>query len=83
MITLKRRGSATEWSFRSCEQAKKLIKKNKILQSNSMQGKEVILMAAAGEVFVCEKCGNMLVVIKAGGNPEVHCCGEAMKKKEL
>jgi|TARA_Y100000031_G_C8001034_1_gene283626 desulfoferrodoxin-like iron-binding protein len=48
-----------------------------------MQGKEVILMAAAGEVFVCEKCGNMVVVIKAGGNPEVHCCGEAMKKKEL
>jgi desulfoferrodoxin-like iron-binding protein len=40
-------------------------------------------MANTGEVFVCEKCGNVVVVIKAGGNPNVHCCGDVMKKKEI
>lgn len=40
-------------------------------------------MAQAGEVFVCEKCGNVIAVIKSGGNPEITCCGEVMKKKEI
>ncbi len=40
-------------------------------------------MAQVGEVFVCEKCGNVVVVIREGGNPTPHCCGEAMKKKNL
>jgi desulfoferrodoxin-like iron-binding protein len=39
-------------------------------------------MANVGEVFVCEKCGNKIKVIEAGANPEIHCCGEAMKKTE-
>ncbi|SFM13263.1 hypothetical protein [Pelosinus propionicus] len=39
-------------------------------------------MAQLGEVFVCPLCGNEVTVTKAGGNPEVHCCGQAMKKKE-
>lgn len=43
---------------------------------------EVLFMAQLGEVFVCPLCGNEVTVTKAGGNPEVHCCGQAMKKKE-
>jgi desulfoferrodoxin-like iron-binding protein len=39
-------------------------------------------MANVGEVFVCEKCGNKVKVIAAGGNPQSHCCGEAMTKIE-
>lgn len=38
-------------------------------------------MAQLGEVFVCELCGNEVTVTKAGGNPEIHCCGQVMKKK--
>lgn len=40
-------------------------------------------MAQVGEAFYCESCGNAVVVIKAGGNPEIHCCGKPMKKKTL
>jgi desulfoferrodoxin-like iron-binding protein len=38
-------------------------------------------MAQVGEVFVCSLCGNEVTVIKAGGNPDIHCCGQAMIKK--
>jgi desulfoferrodoxin-like iron-binding protein len=38
-------------------------------------------MAQLGEVFVCPLCGNEVTVTKAGGNPEIHCCGQAMVKK--
>ena len=41
------------------------------------------VMAQVGEVLVCEKCGNVVVVIKEGGNPNVDCCGETMKAKEI
>ena len=41
------------------------------------------IMAIAGEAYVCEKCGNMIAVIKSGGNPEIQCCGKTMKKVEL
>ncbi len=40
-------------------------------------------MTIAGEAFVCEKCGNMIAVIKTGENPEIQCCGKIMKKEEL
>lgn len=40
-------------------------------------------MAKVGEVLVCGKCGNMIVVIKEGGNPNVDCCGEKMQLKEI
>lgn len=40
-------------------------------------------MAEKGKVLVCEKCGNIVVVVKAGGNPDVDCCGEHMKEKAL
>lgn len=39
-------------------------------------------MAQLGEVFVCPLCGNEVTVTKAGGNPQIHCCGQPMKKKE-
>ena len=38
-------------------------------------------MAQVGEVFICKICGNEVTVTKAGGNPEIHCCGQAMTKK--
>ena len=38
-------------------------------------------MAQVGELFVCELCGNEVTVTKAGGNPEIHCCGQAMTRK--
>lgn len=37
-------------------------------------------MAELGEVFVCKICGNEVKVTKAGGNPEIVCCGQAMEK---
>lgn len=40
-------------------------------------------MAQVGETLVCEKCGNVIVVIKEGGNPEIHCCGQVMKTKNI
>lgn len=39
-------------------------------------------MAAVGEVFKCELCGNVVKVIEEGGNPEIHCCGQPMTKLE-
>jgi desulfoferrodoxin-like iron-binding protein len=42
-----------------------------------------IVMAKPGEVYTCEKCGNVVVVVKEGGNPHIDCCGENMKKKEI
>ena len=39
-------------------------------------------MAQVGEVFVCPRCGNEVTVTKSGGNPEIHCCGQAMDKKQ-
>jgi desulfoferrodoxin-like iron-binding protein len=39
-------------------------------------------MAAVGEIFRCELCGNVIRVIEEGGNPEIHCCGQAMTKVE-
>ena len=38
-------------------------------------------MAKLGEVLVCELCGNEVTVTKEGGNPEIHCCDQPMKKK--
>ena len=38
-------------------------------------------MAKLGEVLVCELCGNEVRVTKEGGNPEIHCCGQPMKKQ--
>lgn len=40
-------------------------------------------MAQAGEVFVCDRCGNAVVVMKSGGNPDITCCGENMRKVEI
>lgn len=40
-------------------------------------------MAVQGEILICEKCGNVIAVIKEGGNPQIHCCGEVMKKTEV
>ncbi len=40
-------------------------------------------MAQLGTVLVCAKCGNVVVVIKEGGNPNIDCCGENMKPKEI
>ncbi len=51
-----------------------------IVKSNIDQ--EVFTMAELGEVLVCELCGNEVTVTKAGGNPEIHCCGRPMKKKD-
>ncbi|MCL6106865.1 MAG: desulfoferrodoxin FeS4 iron-binding domain-containing protein [Actinobacteria bacterium] len=39
-------------------------------------------MAVLGETFRCELCGNVVEVIEAGGNPEIHCCGQAMTRVE-
>ncbi len=36
-------------------------------------------MAKVGQVFKCALCGNVVKVIEAGGNPEIHCCGQAME----
>ncbi len=33
------------------------------------------------EVYLCEKCGNIVEIIKGGGS-EIHCCGQPMKKLE-
>jgi len=38
-------------------------------------------MAKLGEVFTCKICGNEVTVTKAGGSPEIVCCGQAMEKK--
>lgn len=35
-------------------------------------------MAQVGQTFKCNLCGNVVQVTEAGGNPEIHCCGEAM-----
>jgi desulfoferrodoxin-like iron-binding protein len=40
-------------------------------------------MAKQGEMYVCEKCGNTVVIVKEGGNPNVDCCGQHMTKKEI
>lgn len=45
-----------------------------------MNRKEVKYMAAVGEKFKCELCGNTVEVIEAGGNPEIYCCGQPMRK---
>ncbi|MEK6823052.1 MAG: hypothetical protein AABY13_04435 [Nanoarchaeota archaeon] len=37
-------------------------------------------MAKAGSAWVCATCGNGVIVVKAGKNPKVGCCGKAMKK---
>ncbi len=37
-------------------------------------------MAKLGEVFLCKKCGNEVTVTKAGGSPEIVCCGQPMEK---
>ena len=37
-------------------------------------------MAKVGEKFKCELCGNQVTVTKEGGNPQIHCCGQAMTK---
>ncbi len=37
-------------------------------------------MAALGEKFKCELCGNVVEVIESGGNPEIYCCGQPMTK---
>ena len=39
-------------------------------------------MAQVGEVFTCQLCGNQVTVTKAGGNPEITCCGQAMTKEK-
>ena len=39
-------------------------------------------MAKLGEVFTCKLCGNEVTVTKAGSNPEITCCGQAMEKKK-
>ena len=39
-------------------------------------------MAKVGTVFECKKCGNVVEVIEEGGNPEIHCCDEAMSVRE-
>lgn len=39
-------------------------------------------MAKLNEVLVCEKCGNVVKVIKEGGNPQIHCCGQPMKPEK-
>jgi desulfoferrodoxin-like iron-binding protein len=36
-------------------------------------------MAKLGAELKCELCGNVVKVIVEGGNPEIHCCGQAMK----
>lgn len=38
-------------------------------------------MAKLGEVFICKLCGNEITVTKAGGNPEIQCCGQPMNKQ--
>lgn len=38
-------------------------------------------MAILGEIFTCRVCGNEVTVTKAGGSPEIVCCGQAMEKK--
>ena len=38
-------------------------------------------MAQLGEVFICELCSNEVTVTKAGGNPKIYCCSQAMTKK--
>lgn len=37
-------------------------------------------MADVGQVFKCELCGNIVKVVEAGGNPELHCCGQPMSR---
>ena len=36
-------------------------------------------MSQAGEVYLCEACGNKVKVLEAGGG-ELVCCQEPMKK---
>lgn len=40
-------------------------------------------MAQVGKLLKCEKCGNVVVVVKEGGNPDIHCCGEEMKEQQI
>ena len=48
-----------------------------------LSGEEVVPMGvkSVGEKYLCEKCGNEVVVTRAGGGTLV-CCGEDMKKIE-
>jgi desulfoferrodoxin FeS4 iron-binding domain len=41
----------------------------------------MVNVSAEGQAFVCEICGNVVVVKEAGGG-ELICCGEPMKLKE-
>ena len=36
-------------------------------------------MSQAGEIYLCEICGNKVKVLEAGGG-ELVCCGEPMSK---
>jgi desulfoferrodoxin-like iron-binding protein len=36
-------------------------------------------MSQAGEIYLCEICGNKVKVLEAGGG-ELVCCGEPMTK---
>ena len=38
-------------------------------------------MSQVGEVYLCERCGNKVKVLEAGGG-ELVCCQEPMKKVE-
>ncbi len=40
-------------------------------------------MAKLGSVWRCSHCGNAVMVIKAGSNPRVGCCGKAMKRLKV
>ncbi len=40
-------------------------------------------MANIGDIFMCESCGNGVMVIKEGTNSEVGCCRFPMYRKKL
>lgn len=40
-------------------------------------------MAKLGEIFQCPSCGNCVMVIREGSNPEVGCCRSVMSRKTL
>jgi desulfoferrodoxin-like iron-binding protein len=58
-----------------------LAKNARIPLKGCFSQKGGISMAQLGEVFTCPLCGNEVTVTKAGGNPEINCCGQPMVKK--
>ncbi len=46
------------------------------------RGRRIMVnVSSAGQIFVCNICGNVVEVKEAGGG-ELVCCGEPMEQKE-